>query len=898
MQDYLNSAQSYKQSKQFKSAIIELKNAIKLDDHSSDARYLLGQIYLDSGDGHSAKKEFNRALEYGHPYAMVAAELGQAYLQADDSEGLLKEITINRDLDDSLKADLAALRAQAYLQQGKMGQAQDALEQAKKSGVAQPLVRLALAQYDNSNQAYSNIEPWLTPLLDRNDRFAADGWSLMGEVAQKQSRYDEAIAAYAKAIEIRNIVSADNLRLALLYITTDQFELAQQELKRVKGTKQDIPVVIFSEGLIAYKQENMDQAAALFEKTLNIDSAYKPALLYHGLTSYRRNNYQSAVKSLQSYLLTHPHAYEATLITSAAFIKQQEFDKAVELLRGLHVDMPTDHRVNSLLGNALILSGDLEGGIDRLQQALLTQPADATTRMQLGQAFLKQGEVTIGNRELTKAIELDSRLLQADLSLYLSFMKSKQYDKAIKVAQQLETKRTDQSIAANLVALAYLADKQQQIAVTTLKQALVKYPGDPLTANNLAQFYLKEGEFDRAESYYLAILDKQPRHLKSLTQLAILASKKGDIASVEQWLLKAVAENPFILLPKILLATHYLQQKDYLAATQLLQEVDQSDQQQAAYLLLKAKLKLAVKEPQHAVRILRQLLGGNPKSIAGHYLLAQAYAANGQGENVKTTLEQGLAINPQHLPSNIVLARLLLMEKDTAPAKRLITQLSNIYPKHPSVIWLQAQLAQREGHNEFAIEQLQVLMQQMPQTELAIDVATSQWKSGDSDGAIATLELWSREHPEDTRILLTLAQFYMAKDRYQDAQKAYLELEKVQPDNADLLNNLAWLLRIEDVGQALKYAKKAHNLEPDNPYILDTYGVLLGRNGDNTRALDLLLKAKERLANNWDVNIHVIEVYIKLDRRQDARRELDMLSGQKGLSRERREQISTLKQRI
>ena len=100
------------------------------------------------------------------------------------------------------------------------------------------------------------------------------------------------------------------------------------------------------------------------------------------------------------------------------------------------------------------------------------------------------------------------------------------------------------------------------------------------------------------------------------------------------------------------------------------------------------------------------------------------------------------------------------------------------------------------------------------------------------------------------------------------------------------------------MGQALKYAKKAHNLEPDNPYILDTYGVLLGRNGDNTRALDLLLKAKERLANNWDVNIHVIEVYIKLDRRQDARRELDMLSGQKGLSRERREQISTLKQRI
>jgi Tfp pilus assembly protein PilF len=64
----------------YKSAMIELKNAVAQDERNAEARYELGKLYLDQHDLASAEKEFRRAREAGYPANTVNPMIARALL--------------------------------------------------------------------------------------------------------------------------------------------------------------------------------------------------------------------------------------------------------------------------------------------------------------------------------------------------------------------------------------------------------------------------------------------------------------------------------------------------------------------------------------------------------------------------------------------------------------------------------------------------------------------------------------------------------------------------------------------------------------------------------------------------------------------------------------------------
>ncbi len=64
-EQYLSRAKGYIAESDYPSATIELQNALKLDGASAEARWLLGKIYLDTGDILAAEKELQRAQDLG-----------------------------------------------------------------------------------------------------------------------------------------------------------------------------------------------------------------------------------------------------------------------------------------------------------------------------------------------------------------------------------------------------------------------------------------------------------------------------------------------------------------------------------------------------------------------------------------------------------------------------------------------------------------------------------------------------------------------------------------------------------------------------------------------------------------------------------------------------------------
>ena len=90
--------------------------------------------------------------------------------------------------------------------------------------------------------------------------------------------------------------------------------------------------------------------------------------------------------------------------------------------------------------------------------------------------------------------------------------------------------------------------------------------------------------------------------------------------------------------------------------------------------------------------------------------------------------------------------------------------------------------------------------------------------------------------------------------------------------SADVYNGFAWvtLESDSDPQEALTYARKALEMQPDNPDIYDTYGWALQRAGRSEEALPFLLKAYAVKPEMYCIHYHLGKAYVDLGQMDKA----------------------------
>jgi predicted Zn-dependent protease len=91
------------------------------------------------------------------------------------------------------------------------------------------------------------------------------------------------------------------------------------------------------------------------------------------------------------------------------------------------------------------------------------------------------------------------------------------------------------------------------------------------------------------------------------------------------------------------------------------------------------------------------------------------------------------------------------------------------------------------------------------------------------------------------------------------------------------LNNLAWVTH--QLGRpAREYAERAHESAPDDPQVMDTLGVILAAENEIERGLELLGRASALAPQAHHIRLNFAKALIGANRRDAARRELDVLA--------------------
>lgn len=102
---------------------------------------------------------------------------------------------------------------------------------------------------------------------------------------------------------------------------------------------------------------------------------------------------------------------------------------------------------------------------------------------------------------------------------------------------------------------------------------------------------------------------------------------------------------------------------------------------------------------------------------------------------------------------------------------------------------------------------------------------------------------------------------YREQKDYAQAIDSYREIIKLQPDNAQILNRLAWVLTVNPLidqapGESLTLAQRASRQEPSNLNYLNSLGAAQFRAGDISEALATLMEVDKSAAPNFSWRPH------------------------------------------
>jgi tetratricopeptide (TPR) repeat protein len=113
-------------------------------------------------------------------------------------------------------------------------------------------------------------------------------------------------------------------------------------------------------------------------------------------------------------------------------------------------------------------------------------------------------------------------------------------------------------------------------------------------------------------------------------------------------------------------------------------------------------------------------------------------------------------------------------------------------------------------------------------------------------------------------------------NEFEKAEQAFRDIVAADPNDAETLNNLAYLLGkdLNKPNDALPFARKAVEIRPKSPETLDTLGMVLLESGKLDEAKDTLMRAismPSAPSTQVTILMHLAETQFKMDKKDEAK---------------------------
>ena len=125
--DYLQRAKELRAKGEVRGAIVELKNALQRNPKNVEVRWLLGQMYLDIGEGADAETQLLRAIKLGFDKELGIKSVGEVLLLQGKYREIIDKLRNRDDYTVPTRAAVLALHGRAYIGLSQLDDAENAV---------------------------------------------------------------------------------------------------------------------------------------------------------------------------------------------------------------------------------------------------------------------------------------------------------------------------------------------------------------------------------------------------------------------------------------------------------------------------------------------------------------------------------------------------------------------------------------------------------------------------------------------------------------------------------------------------------------------------------------------------------------------------------------------------
>ena len=219
--------------------------------------------------------------------------------------------------------------------------------------------------------------------------------------------------------------------------------------------------------------------------------------------------------------------------------------------------------------------------------------------------------------------------------------------------------------------------------------------------------------------------------------------------------------------------------------------------------------------------------------------LADIYLRTGQPARAEQEFREAIKVRPNDASAQFGLGVALAASGRPADAVAAFERSAQLAPKDPEPLRMLARVEAERKRFPQALAALDRAIKRAPAS------AALQMASGDTKGAIASAQAVARAHPDDAGVHGNLGHLLVAAGDKPGARKAYARSIQLSQNDAQILNNAAWLEVDEkgDLDKAAAWAKRATELQPRQASYHDTWGWVQRARGDLAGAEASLIQA-------------------------------------------------------
>ena len=495
--------------------------------------------------------------------------------------------------------------------------------------------------------------------------------------------------------------------------------------------------------------------------------------------SYRRD--PRAVANFQRVLALRPNFVRALTGLGNYYSYIGQFDQAIPALRSALRAKPGDAALQTSLGNALTYNGEQGAAISLFRAALQKQPDNRDARLGLGRVLVYAGQSEAGAVQLQRVLREEPGNASALEALALA-----QADYAPRAGiESYQTLLTRQSDAASrsktLASIGELRARNNEfsLALQSYAQAARLAPADAKINLGYAQILASQEQFETARPVVETILSRQPANAQALALQVQIETKTGNTERAKQLAANLETISPATVEDALSLAEALRATGNKASAKRVLERAVGTATDPSSALRL-ADATRDAGDYAGASELYNRLLSSDPRNIDARLSYVESLIYQKDLARAQEQVRQVTKLDPSNVQAK-VLAATISLRGDTEASRSVAQQQAQaILAANPdnadARVIVGEVLTSRQKFSE-AVAQFRGAVETDPRNlEARLGLARNLNYSRDIEGSIAQYRELLRRVPTDTLPRLELAQIYLDRNRFSDAETLYNEV--------------------------------------------------------------------------------------------------------------------------